>query len=288
MVFWKQVKNIGWEQLVLVELNRVILELWWWRHWVSSILILRLIIADKSILGQAPSSLSSQPNQSLIDGITCLQSLASSNRPVKSRELARELGLNHTRVNRLLRTLKSIDLAVQDQQRSYLPGPGIHVLASLAMNSSPLFRNAMPVIEELLPAPHLVAMGALWRDKVTYLFHAETMHSAASGIASFPVYDAVTSSIGQVLLAEELDESVERRLGSKRFERLLPKLQKIRQNGFNVRLDPDTGEYSIAVPVHRPALAGIAFSQLYDLTEQDVEDHVRHLKSTALRTSGEV
>ena len=227
--------------------------------------------------------MSSQPNQSLIDGITCLQSLASSNRPVKSRELARELGLNHTRVNRLLRTLKSIDLAVQDHQRSYLPGPGVHVLASLSMNSSPLFKSVMPVVEELLPAPYLVAVGALWRDKVTYLFHAERMKSAASGIASFPVHDAATSSIGQMLLAEESDESVERRLGSERFERLLPKLHKIRKDGFNVRHDPDTGEYSIAVPVHKPALAGVAFSQLYDLTEQDIERHVRHLKVITLR-----
>ena len=30
MVFGKQVKNVGWEQQVLVKLNRAILELWWW------------------------------------------------------------------------------------------------------------------------------------------------------------------------------------------------------------------------------------------------------------------
>ncbi len=30
MVFGKQVENVGWEQQMLVKLNRAVLEFWWW------------------------------------------------------------------------------------------------------------------------------------------------------------------------------------------------------------------------------------------------------------------
>ena len=32
MIFGEQIKNIGWKQQVLIELNGAVLELWRWRH----------------------------------------------------------------------------------------------------------------------------------------------------------------------------------------------------------------------------------------------------------------
>lgn len=66
--------------------------------------------------------MSSQPNQSLIDGIRCLQYLVSSDRAIGCRELARLMDINTTRVNRLLMTMASIGLTMQDEHRRYLPG----------------------------------------------------------------------------------------------------------------------------------------------------------------------
>ncbi|MRI31619.1 IclR family transcriptional regulator [Endozoicomonas sp. OPT23] len=229
--------------------------------------------------------MSSQPNQSLIDGITCLQSLAAADQPVRGRELARQLGLDPTRVNRLLRTLKSIGLAVQNDQRAYMPGPGIHALASQAIRGSDLFRNALPVIDEIMPLPFIVALGVLWQDKVSYLFHGLPNSSLTSGIGSFPLYDACHSSIGQVLMAEEDDEIVEQRLGVERFKAMTPKLEQIRREGFAVRRDADSGEYSIAVPVFKPAQAGLAFSRLYNQSDKDLEQHIHHLQSLSARIS---
>lgn len=229
--------------------------------------------------------MSSQPNQSLIDGITCLQSLATADEPVRGRELARQLELDPTKVNRLLRTLKSMGFAVQDEHRAYLPGPGIHVLASQAMHGSALFRHALPVMEEILPAPHIVALGALWKDKVSYLFHANPDSSLTSGIGAYQLYDACHSSIGQVLLATEDDAAVLDRLGKERFKRMQPKLEKVRCEGFAVRKDIDTGEYSIAVPVGKPAQVGLAFSGLYDLSDQALEEHIQQLQYMSSRIS---
>ena len=91
--------------------------------------------------------MSSQPNQSLIDGIRCLQYLVSSDRAIGGRELARQMGMNSTRVNRLLMTMASIGLTVQDEQRRYLPGPGVQALAAQAIRGSSLFAQALPQLE---------------------------------------------------------------------------------------------------------------------------------------------
>jgi DNA-binding IclR family transcriptional regulator len=44
----------------------------------------------------------------------------------------------------LLMTMASIGLTMQDEQRRYLPGPGIHALAAQAIRGSALFSQALP------------------------------------------------------------------------------------------------------------------------------------------------
>ena len=101
--------------------------------------------------------MSSQPNQSLIDGIRCLQYLVSSDRAIGCRELARLMGINPTRVNRLLMTMAAIGLTTQDEQRRYLPGPGIHALAAQAIRGSTLFSNMMPACQSVIGIALLAA-----------------------------------------------------------------------------------------------------------------------------------
>lgn len=113
--------------------------------------------------------MSSQPNQSLIDGIRCLQYLVSSDRAIGCRELARLMGTNATRVNRLLMTMAAIGLTTQDEQRRYLPGPGIHALAAQAIRGSTLFSKALPLLETHAPKDIVVAMGVLWEPGYLYL-----------------------------------------------------------------------------------------------------------------------
>ena len=109
--------------------------------------------------------MSSQPNQSLIDGIRCLQYLVSSDKAVGGRELARQMGMNSTRVNRLLMTMASIGLTIQDEHRRYLPCPGIHALAAQAIRGSSLFASALPQLEAHAPRDIVVALGVLWEDQ---------------------------------------------------------------------------------------------------------------------------
>ena len=82
-----------------------------------------------------------QPNQSLIDGIAVLQALAVSPDPVGGRELARRLGFEPTRVNRLLKTLAYLNIARQTADRRYAPGPGMTVLAAQSLFASQFIQN---------------------------------------------------------------------------------------------------------------------------------------------------
>jgi DNA-binding IclR family transcriptional regulator len=138
--------------------------------------------------------MSSQPNQSLIDGIRCLQYLVSSGRAIGCRELARLMGINTTRVNRLLMTMASIGLTMQDDQRRYLPGPGIHALAAQAIRGSALFSQALPCWKAT-PKDIVVAMGVLWEDQVIYIYHSEPGSQMSQALAGFHMLPGSRSSV---------------------------------------------------------------------------------------------
>jgi DNA-binding IclR family transcriptional regulator len=157
--------------------------------------------------------LPAQPNQSLIDGLACLQALASSSEAVGNRELARTLGLEPTRVNRLLKTLAHLGLAEQDAQRRYRPGPAIHVLAAQSLFGSKLIRRAIGPLEELHRFGLIVALGVLWRDQTSYLYHAEPGMTAAHALGRVGLHPATATGIGMALLARQPDESISDQYG---------------------------------------------------------------------------
>ncbi len=62
-------------------------------------------------------------------------------------------------------TMASIGLTMQDAQRRYLPGPGIHALAARCHSRSALFSHALPLLERYAPKDIVVAMAVLWEDQ---------------------------------------------------------------------------------------------------------------------------
>lgn len=210
--------------------------------------------------------MSSQPNQSLIDGIRCLQYLVSSDRAIGCRELARLMDTNPTRVNRLLMTMAAIGLTTQDEQRRYLPGPGIHALAAQAIRGSTLFSKALPLLEAHAPKDIVVAMGVLWEDQVIYIFHSRPGSHISQALAGFHMMPACQSVIGLALLAAEEDAALQQRFTPEQLEKISPYLQQQRQQG-HVIWPHDDGEMSIACPVHFGAhKAALAFAGMYNTT----------------------
>lgn len=181
-----------------------------------------------------------QPNQSLIHGLACLEALASSPEPMRSIDLAKALGFEPTKVHRLLGTLADLGLAERTAGRRYRTGPGIHVLAALTLQGSPLIRSALPVIRSLADCGFKVALGVRWRDHVCYLWHGAADAPAEIGLAGSALHALDTSSIGQLLR----DWTTDSKLRERRW----------------VHLRADLPSASLAVPVGEPPYAGLALA----------------------------
>lgn len=228
--------------------------------------------------------LPAQPNQSLIDGLACLQALASVREPIGSRQLARLLDLEPTRVNRLLKTLAYLGLAEQDGRRKYRPGPAIHVLAAQSLFGSGLIRRAIGPLESLGRLGHTVAMGILWRDQTCYLYHAAPGAPTNQRLGHGRLYPAVTSGLGMALLAHRAEPEI-RALYAKTDpespwaateppaldgeDGLLARLARIREEGYALVQIPDSPRRTLGVPVGVPPYAAIGVSGVFADREVD-------------------
>lgn len=213
--------------------------------------------------------INAQPNQSLIDGITTLQALATADKPVGGRELARQLGFEPTRLNRLLKTLAYLGIARQTKDRKYTSGPGMHVLAAQSLYASGLIRQAMPQLEGLRRFNLVVAMGVLWRDSVSYLYHAPPGVSSSEGLGRIGLFPATSGGIGLSLLSAlddediiEIYEDAEEIPGfSGGVSSLIETVHGYREQGYvRVLVRPEVEQYTVAINVGKPAHSSIALS----------------------------
>ncbi|EGU57774.1 hypothetical protein VINI7043_24267 [Vibrio nigripulchritudo ATCC 27043] len=208
--------------------------------------------------------MSSQPNQSLIDGIRCFQELTTSDTPLGNKELAERLDINVVRVNRLLRTLKSIGMAEQNAQKKYMPGPAVHLLAAQSFHSSVLFRSATSVAIRTNYTDRTLAIGVLWKDMVVYMYHAKADQSPAEGLGGYHIYHVSQSSIGQVLLADLDDEEIESRIAhwtEPQKAQIQSQIKQIRADGYILHQDEQQAVVNIASSFSiEGATAGVAFT----------------------------
>lgn len=240
---------------------------------------------------QTPSA-GAQPNKSIIDGIATLQVLATSDEPIGCRELARRLGLNATRVNRLLKTLAYLGLAHQLANRKYTAGSGMHVLAAQSIYASGLLRSAIEPLEDLQRFNRVVAFGVLWRDSVTFLYHAQPRMGSAEAIGRIGLFPATQSGVGMALLAACSEEYVReiyhnREIPgySRDLDALLNDLGIMRSQGYaRVKVVPTETDYvgrphhTIAVTIGNPATSAIAISGW--IPDQGTVDVVEALQLT--------
>jgi DNA-binding IclR family transcriptional regulator len=178
-----------------------------------------------------------QPNQSLADGVALLQVLCARGDGIGSRELARLMGWEPTRANRLLGTLRDLGLAEQDAERRYRPGPGVHLLAAQCLNGSGLLAAAVPVLRGLR-GRFGVALGVLWQGQVCYLLHAGRGRPIEEGLRRTAPLSAERSSIGMALEA----------YAPAPWRTPAAEIAAIRQRGYAIqRNDGTTGSVAIAI-----------------------------------------
>jgi DNA-binding IclR family transcriptional regulator len=234
----------------------------------------------------------SQPNQSLIDGLACLEALAVADEAIGCRDLGRRLGIHHVRANRLLKSLAEAGFAEQDHQRRYRPGPGFHVLAVLAMHGSGLIRRALPHLERLArDTGATIALGMLWRAQVCYLFHGDASTPSAEALGRTRLIAAEDSSIGHVLLAAQGESARAAALAeipAPRQRALKLALKAVKRDGYACLEHSGAGthrHHSIAVTVGSPIFAGIAATGVH--LDRPIGPIVASLIATAEKISQE-
>lgn len=214
--------------------------------------------------------MTAQRHQSLIDGLACLQAVIVRGDGIGSRELGRQLDIESTRANRLLKSLAEVEMVRQDAAAKYHPGPGIHVLAAQSLHSSDLVRRAAPALESLLRTDLTVSYGLLWRTEVCYLIHSTGGESLWDGLGREGSFPAELSGLGIALLARRTDEDV-RVLYQKppiSAEAVVPdppvgllaKLARTRRAGYALSGDDPDKERTVAVAVGAPAISAIGLA----------------------------
>jgi DNA-binding IclR family transcriptional regulator len=214
-----------------------------------------------------------QPNLSLGRGFRVLGALCGSDGPLGTRELARRLGDEPTRVNRMLGTLRELGLVEQDAQQRYRPGPGIHLLAAQCLRGSGLLAAAMPELAALRGESRGVALGVLWQGQVAYLVHASPGRPLAEGISAHALFPAAQSSIGIILSAHAPASDLPQDL-----------VATARRRGWAC-IDGEAGMRSLAVaiPGAEPQAAPVAGLALILSRPGDLEPHAQALAGAAAR-----
>lgn len=193
-----------------------------------------------------------------------LQYLSVHEVPISCTKLSYDLNLEITRANRLLKTLNHIGMTHRTKNRKYEVGPGIHVLAAQCLRSSGLLRKALPFLVELKKWKLTVALGVLWHNHVSYLYHWEPVITTEEAIARRSLCPATMSSIGMTLLSYMTEDDIKKMFLDKNIERfhscgkLLQVLKRTRKNRYGI---VKSGlATSLAVPVGEPPFAGLAIS----------------------------
>ncbi|WOO43704.1 IclR family transcriptional regulator domain-containing protein [Rubellicoccus peritrichatus] len=205
-------------------------------------------------------ALPKQPNKSLIDGIRCLQEVLSRSEPVGVAQVAAELGLETTRVHRILRTLAASGMLRWTEKRKYAPGPAVPVLATQTMHASGFYKAIEPMAALHSDLNMITAMGLLWNRSVSYLYHAHPNQPLTSAISSLDVWPATVSGLGVALLALLPNEAVEELYVDREIPKfdstkhLLEKLSEVRERGYALH------DNTLAISIETNFLAAVGFS----------------------------
>lgn len=231
-----------------------------------------------------------QPNKSLADGIDLLLSLISAGEPMGVRELARRVGMETTRVQRLLGTLAYQGMAARTADRKYEAGPGVHVLSAMSLAGSGLLQRGMPHLRKLEGLARIVAMGVLWRDEMCYLYlgsgHAED-DQAIGRMTHFPAW---RSGLGVPLLAEQDEAYLERhiypQLDDERRRRLTDLLAETRERGYAIVPQEQSSMVTIGQVLGSPAYAAVGISGEHLDQRDDFPDLIDRVRAAAAAIDG--
>jgi DNA-binding IclR family transcriptional regulator len=232
------------------------------------------------------TDLPAQPVKGLMDGIAVLQEIAVHREPSSVSEVGRMLGIEKTRVHRVLRTLAHLGIVHRTGGGRYGPGPGMHVLAAQSLYSSGLIQRALRHLAVLGESGLTVGFGVLWHGTVSFLYHQGPGLTPFESIGRVGLFEATRSSVGLMLLSRNTDRELKRMYSGKdiagfsSFTAFMKEIRGTRSRGYACISRAD-GHRSIAVTVGTPVYAGIAMAG--QIADPEIADTVSTLRETAER-----
>lgn len=227
-------------------------------------------------------------------GMKCLEALALADGPMGSREMARQFGIEHTKIHRALGTLAHLGLAQATDKGKYRPGPAIHVLAAQSLRGSRLLASAMPHLRALRANGTTVALGVLWEEYICYLVHCRPGRPLEDSIGRHELWPLNESSLG-VLLYALRDESAEAEHPPMRLVRPASSpvvdmeryAEAVREHRMARLTYKQCDVVSVAVPIGKPIVAAIGASR-ENPDGNELKDLVTRLRDAAESISTEI
>lgn len=218
-------------------------------------------------------------------------------------DLARESGLGQSTVSRLLATLEALGYVVRDEQRGlYRLGHELVALAGVALNQSPVFREARQIAQDLACSLGLGANVAERRgDRLFYLFDFEGRLAPRSFTLmgrSGPLY---STGLGKALICGLPAEEVDALLPEEDLLAFTPhtitdrqalheELAEVRRRGYSREVEELAfGRGCVAAPIRdRAARTVAALSISGPLSALDLGAREGELASTVIETADQI
>ncbi|MEV5745696.1 IclR family transcriptional regulator [Microbispora rosea] len=190
-------------------------------------------------------------------------------------QIAERLGVARSTAHRLLQTLVYRDFAVQDDRRTYHPGPVLELATYSQSSVSRLRSRALGHLQRLVDVVGESANLAIRTgDRTRFIASIECRHALRVGSREGMVFPAYRTTGGLVLLAELSPSEVDGLYAPERYverpeERpdlasLRTQLARIRRSGFAVNDQlSERGVVAVGVPVRDAegqAVAGLSVS----------------------------
>jgi len=241
-------------------------------------------------------------NKSLDRALDILELLSAHEAPLRSVEIARELGVAPNTANNMLRVLFRRGYLAQDVGGRYYPGPQCHFLS----NRPSLFRLLRDVAEPIMSGFSRETGGNAFlgaEDCGNLYMVVRTEGGGAVRATHEQLWrnQFHATAVGKIILAERGLPWLRRNMQGGRLERFTPRtvtrigdiaamIAEVRERGFAI-VDRESDEelYAFGVPVCDAAgnlIAGIGQSIPYYYVETkriDIDARIRALTETALR-----
>jgi DNA-binding IclR family transcriptional regulator len=242
-------------------------------------------------------------SQSLQRGLDILTTLDAAAAPIGVRDLARQLNLSATIVQRLINTLAQNQFVSQDPvTRRYAVGYRAFGLGWSLTRTDRLISVAKHELDVLASKHQLNAyLGARRGNRVVYIM--STQSEGPIVIRSVPGSETFlhSTALGKVLLAGLTEQEVETLLTGERLEQVTPKtctdptalmeqVREVRRQGYAVIQGENlSGVASVGAPIRDSsertiAALSIAFAQ-WSSPEMKIDDIIDRVKGSAARIS---